>query len=56
MNFAFVNIFLAVSMDMLISMDPLRLSLSRISRSNLSDADPLSTGTVAIAVAMIIFF
>ena len=54
MNFAFVNIFLAVSIDLLKSTEPLRLSLSCICCSNRSDAAPLSTGTDAIAIAIIV--
>ena len=56
MNFAFANIFLAVSMDLLKSTVPLRLSLSCICCSKRSDAEPLSTGTDAIAIAIIVLF
>lgn len=55
MNFAFANIFLAVSIDLVKSTEPLRLSLSFICCSNRSDAAPLSTGTDAIAIAIIVF-
>ena len=54
MNFAFVNICLAVSIDFVKSTEPLRLSLSFICCSNRSDAAPLSTGTDAIAIAIIV--
>ena len=54
MNFAFANIFLAVSIDFVKSTEPLRLSLSFICCSNRSDAAPLSTGTDAIAIAIIV--
>ena len=54
MNFAFANIFLAVSIDLVKSTEPLRLSLSFICCSNRSDAAPLSTGTDAIAIAIIV--
>lgn len=54
MNFAFANIFLAVSIDFVKSTEPLRLSLSFICCSKRSDAAPLSTGTDAIAIAIIV--
>lgn len=54
MNCAFANIFLAVSIDLLKSTEPLRLSLSCICCSNRSAAEPLSTGTDAIAIAIIV--
>ena len=56
MNFAFANIFLAVSIDFVKSTEPLRLSLSFICCSNRSDAAPLSTGTDAIAIAIIVYY
>lgn len=56
MNFAFANIFLAVSIDLVKSTEPLRLSLSFICCSNRSDAAPLSTGTDAIAIAIIVYY
>ena len=56
MKFAFANIFLAVSIDLLKSTEPLRLSLSCICCSNRSDAEPLSTGTDAIAIAIIVLY